>query len=175
MRRLASSVLLGVLLLAGCTAGTSPAPLASTTPAAGPTASAAASATPGLACTADYTPHPLPTWATAGFNPPTTPMPYVLSDNGDIVAILWADHDPLLSPPATDQNNKILWVPRVSSPVGAPLLIQATLAATGQTVMRTVDGGPGPSIIDMPAAGCWSFDLTWGVHHDHLELEYAAR
>jgi len=126
-------------------------------------------------CVTTYTPRALPTWANAGFTPPTTPMPYVLSDDGDIVAILWAVHDPLVSPPAADQNNKILWVPRVSSPAGAPLLIRASLRGTGQTVTRTVEGGPGPSIIDMPTAGCWSFDLTWGVHHDHLELEYASR
>lgn len=99
-------------------------------------------------------------------------MPYVLGDNGDIVAILWAAHDPLVVPPVADQNNKILWVPRVSSPVGAPLEIQATLNGTGETATRTVDGGPGPSIIDLPSPGCWSIDLTWGDHHDHLELEY---
>ena len=174
MTRLASSALLAALLLAGCAAGTSPAPLASTTPAGSTSPSATASATAGPACTADYTPRPLPTWASAGFNPPTTPMPYVLSDDGDIVAILWAAHDPLVSPPVADQNNKILWVPRVSSPAGAPLQIKATLAGTGQSVTRTVGGGPGPSTIDMPSPGCWSFDLTWGTHHDHLQLEYAA-
>jgi hypothetical protein len=98
-------------------------------------------------------------------------MPYVLSDRGDIVAILWATHDPLVVPPAADRNNKILWVSRLGWTLGAPLQIHAALA--DRTVTRTVDGGPGPSIIDLPASGCWSLDLTWGNNHDHLDLGYA--
>jgi len=39
---------------------------------------------------------------------------------------------------------------------------------------RTVGDGPGPSIVDLPEAGCWKLDLTWGDHTDHLELAYAA-
>lgn len=173
MTRIASAVLLGVLTLAGCTTGGSPTSPGS---AGGTTAaSATTSESAGQGCRADYTPSALPTWAAAGFTPPTQPMPHVLSDGGDIVAILWAAHDSLVAPPAADRNNKILWVPRVSSPVGAPLEIHATLNGTGQTATRTVDGGPGPSIVDLPSPGCWSIDLTWGDHHDHLELEYVAR
>lgn len=126
------------------------------------------------ACRADFEPRPLPSWASAGFDPPTQPMPYVLGDSGDIIAILWADHDPLKVPAAADRNNKVLWVSRASSSAGALLRIQATLTDTGQTETRIVDGGPGPSIIDLPAPGCWSFDLTWGDHHDHLQLEYVS-
>ena len=96
-------------------------------------------------------------------------MPYVLGDGGDIVAILWADHDPLQVPPAADRNNKILWVSRVGS---GDLNVRATLECSGKTVTRSVSGGPGPSIIDLPSPGCWSFDLTWGTRHDHLQLEY---
>ena len=115
--------------------------------------------------------HPrlLPGWARAGFTPPTRPVPYVLGDGGDIVAILWADHDPLQVPPAADRNNKILWVSRVGS---GDLNVRATLECSGKTVTRSVSGGPGPSIIDLPSPGCWSFDLTWGTRHDHLQLEY---
>ncbi len=96
-------------------------------------------------------------------------MPYVLGDGGDIVAILWADHNPLQVPPAADRNNKILWVSRVGS---GDLNVRATLECSGKTVTRSVSGGPGPSIIDLPSPGCWSFDLTWGTRHDHLQLEY---
>jgi hypothetical protein len=39
-------------------------------------------------------------------------LPYVMSDRGDIVAILWADHDPLHAPPLPNVSNKILWVSR---------------------------------------------------------------
>ena len=100
-------------------------------------------------------------------------MPYVLGDGGDIAAIVWVSHHPLVVPPAAGKNNKILWVSRVGS-VDGPLQIQAQLAGTGQKVTRTVDGGPGPSVIDLPSPGCWSFDLTWGNHHDHLQLGYAS-
>lgn len=102
-------------------------------------------------------------------------MPYVLSDRGDIVAILWATHDPLEVPPAPNRNNKILWVSEVSWPAGAPLRIRATLTTSPNvSVTRTVAGGPGPSFIDLPVAGCWSFDLTWGPNRDHLKLEYVS-
>ena len=164
--------LLTVVTLAGCTSDGSPGD--STTAGQGRTTSeATAAASDGPACRRDYTPRTLPSWANAGFHPPTLPMPYVMGDKGDLVAILWAEHDPLVVPPAADRNNKILWVARVSS--GGSLQIRAQLTGSGESVTRTVDGGPGPSIIDLPAPGCWSFNLTWGEQHDHLELEYAPR
>jgi hypothetical protein len=101
-------------------------------------------------------------------------MPYVMSDQRNIVAILWADHDPLHVPPLADRSNKILWVSRVALRLPAPLRIRATLNGTGQTVTREVADGPGPSIIDLPAAGCWSLDLTWSGHQDHVSLRYVA-
>ena len=97
----------------------------------------------------------------------------MLGDGGDIAAILWATHHPLVSPPAAHRSNKILWVARVGATEG-PLEIRATLVSTGETVTRTVEGAPGPSTIDLPSAGCWSLELTWGSHQDHLMLGYAA-
>jgi hypothetical protein len=123
------------------------------------------------ACRRDYTPRLLPSWARTGFSSSTPTMPYVMGDRGDIVAILWAEHDPLMAAPAAGRNNKILWVGRVSSE--GSLHIKARLIGSDRSATRTVEGGPGPSIIDLPAAGCWSLDLTWGKQHDHLELEYA--
>jgi hypothetical protein len=99
-------------------------------------------------------------------------MPHVLGDDGDIVAILWAEREPLSSPPSQLRNNKILWVPRVGRGAG-PLLITAKLDGTGETVPRTVAPAPGPSIVDLPSPGCWSLDLTWGRHHDRVRLGYA--
>ncbi len=97
-------------------------------------------------------------------------MPYVMGGRGNIVAILWAD--PLHSPPLADRTNKILWVSKVVAMLPGPLRIQATLHGTGRTATREVTGGPGPSIINLPAAGCWSFNLSWDGHKDHLELRY---
>ena len=166
--------LLTMLTLAGCTASQSESQPPAHTRAGSsaiPAPSASSRATASAVCRSDYTPATLPTWARAGFTPPTQPMPYVMGDSGDIVAILWAEHDPLRAPPAADRNNKILWVARVG---WGDLNIRATLESSDQTVTRSVAGGPGPSIIDLPSPGCWSFDLTWGTQHDHIQLEYVS-
>jgi hypothetical protein len=125
-------------------------------------------------CSVDYPQKLLPRWARGGFSRPAGPVSYVLGDGGDMAAIVWDAHRPLTVPPTVGRTNKILWVARVGAAQG-PLRIRATSASTGETVTRTVAGSPGPSSIDLPAAGCWSFDLTWGSHQDHLVLGYAPR
>ena len=172
--RASFAALLALLTVAGCTSSQTQSQAPASTQAGSsaiPAPSASSTATPKAVCRSDYTPATLPTWARAGFTPPAQPMPYVMSDSGDIVAILWAEHDPLQVPPAADRNNKILWVSRVG---GGELHIRATLESSDETVTRSVAGGPGPSIIDLPSPGCWSFDLTWGTQHDHVQLEYVA-
>ncbi len=154
MRRCIALIVLTIVTAAGCTSGNS------------------APAT-AKSCPSSIAPRTLPTWARAGFHPPTLPMPYVMGDRGDIVAILWADHNPLHAPPLA-KANKILWVAKVVSGTFTPLRIRATLDGTNQTVTRQVAGGPGPSIIDLPVAGCWSLNLTWSGHQDHLALRYSA-
>ena len=62
----------------------------------------------------------LPTWARAGFPPPSMAMPYVLGARGDIVAVLWAQHDPLVTPAPPDRDNKILWVSKLPLSPGPP-------------------------------------------------------
>ena len=98
-------------------------------------------------------------------------MPYVLGDRGAVVAILWSEHHPLRVPATAGRNNKITWVTRDGS--HDPLVIRATLRSSGESVTRSLADGPGPSIVDLPSTGCWSLDLAWGTHHDHLELAYA--
>jgi len=162
------TALLAGLALAGCTSG-EPGP---SDTADSPTAPAVSSSS-AAGCTADYTPQALPAWATAGFTHPDDPMPYVRGDRGEIVAIVWAEHDPVVVPPRTDRNNKILWVARQTPEPGEALRVTATLEGTSHTVERTFDDGPGPSVLDLPEAGCWSMDLAWGDRHDHLRLRYA--
>jgi hypothetical protein len=99
-------------------------------------------------------------------------MPHVFGAAGNIVAILWASRDALHSPPLQDRNNKILWVSRIPFTGSGPLVIKATLAGGARTVTASVPGGPGPSIIDMPASGCWTFHLRWSGHADELKLRY---
>ena len=120
----------------------------------------------------------LPTWARAGFHPPSMAMPYVLGARGDIVAVLWGLHDPLVIPTPPDHNNKILWVSKLPVQLGSALEITARQliggTAAGPVQVRSVFGGPGPSIIDMPTAGCWQFTLRWSGHTDTVDLPYAA-
>jgi hypothetical protein len=100
-------------------------------------------------------------------------MPHVMGEAGNIVAILWAD--PLHSPPLPDRSNKILWVSKIPPAAPDPLVITATLAGGTRTVTRSVPGGPGPSIIDLPAHGCWTLHLSWSGRTDELKLRYVAR
>lgn len=173
MRRGATLILLAILPAAGCSSSHASSPAKPPAKITGPAASPGAVPAATGGCPAAVTPRPLPTWARAGFHPPTQPMPYVMGARGNIVAILWADHDPLHAPPLTNRSNKILWVSRLDE-LGTPLWIRAKLNGTGQTVTREVTGGPGPSIINLPAAGCWSFNLSWSGKRDHLKLRYVA-
>ena len=117
---------------------------------------------------------PLPVWARAGFSPADQAMPHVLGEAGNIVAILWAKRDALHSPPLQDRTNKILWVSRLPLTGPGPLVIKATLAGSARTAAVSVPGGPGPSIIDLPMSGCWTFHLRWPGHTDELKLRYVA-
>jgi hypothetical protein len=118
----------------------------------------------------------LPVWARAGFSGPTPRMPHVLSARGKLTAILWAD--PLLSPQPKDHSNKILWVSRVAAVPGSDLRISAQRMSgsisVGSPVARKVMGGPGPSIINLPAPGCWRFTLRWSGQIDTADLVYGA-
>lgn len=125
--------------------------------------------TPVAACASSVKTGVLPTWARGGFTPPTQAMPYVLGASGNIVAIVFGQ--PLRSPPQPDSQNKILWVSRVAS-AGDPLKVDARLDGSNLVASRTVAGGPGPSIIDLPGAGCWSFSLSWSGHQDRMLIPY---
>jgi hypothetical protein len=101
-------------------------------------------------------------------------MPHVMGEAGNIVAILWASRNALHSPPLQDTNNKILWVSRIPLATPDPLIITATLAGSTRTATVSVPGGPGPSIIDLSAPGCWTLHLSWSGHTDELKLRYVA-
>jgi hypothetical protein len=111
----------------------------------------------------------LPTWARTGFSDPKPKAPHVLGDDGRIVAILFGG---LWAPPKKNEGNKILWVAKDPVKPLSDLRITARLAGTRTTVHRTVEGGPGPSGIDLPRAGCWRMTLKWSGRTDHLSLRY---
>ena len=168
------------LLVAACTSNTHPSarPQPPAARAGAAQASAAQAATAATAasngCVGQPPVSPLPVWARSGFSPADQAMPHVMGRAGNIVAILWATPDALHSPPLPDRNNKILWVSRIPLVALDPLVIKATLAGSTRAVTVAVPGGPGPSIIDLPAPGCWTLHLSWSGHTDELKLHYAA-
>jgi hypothetical protein len=157
MRGATSVVALSALVLAGC-GGSGPAPSRVS------------------ACASQVRTGVLPQWARGGFSDPKPQMPYELGRGGNIAALVWGF--PLLSPPPRTHNNKILWVSRVSTQPGSNLRIAAQRMQgthpVGAPVSRTVAGGPGPSIINLPASGCWRLTLRWSGRVDSLDLAYAA-
>ena len=126
--------------------------------------------TASSSCSGAVVPIALPAWARSGFSERVPVMPHVLGTNRAIIAILWAN-PPLYAPPKRRENNKILWVARDGST--APLVIHATLGARDATVTRRLTVGP--SIVNMPNAGCWTFRLSWHGHHDTVQLPYTPR
>jgi hypothetical protein len=162
-------VLVAALLLAGCTADRPAAAPASPAPATTPPASLAPAAT---GCGKAPETGPLPTWARAGFSDDGAGVPHVFGRKGDILGVLFGRT--LSAPPAADRNNKILWVSRLPLIPSDPLKITATLDGTAETADRTVPGGPGPSIVDLPKPGCWHLALAWSGHTETIDLTYQA-
>jgi hypothetical protein len=137
----------------------------------------AATATTDPSCSSAVRQGMLPVWARGGFHPPTQRIPHVLGHSGAIVAILFSY--PLSSPAAAGRPaNKVLWVSRV--PVNSPTSLRISAQRMkgtrllGKPVRRTIEGGPGPSYVDLPAPGCWRLSLRWAGRSDRLDLEYRA-
>ena len=149
---------MAVFLLSACTT-------------AGPAADSSAHASPSAPdrCTSVVKYDPLPDWARGGFSPNAPPMAHVLSDRGEIMAILFAE--PLTTPPRPDRNNKILW--KTLTPVTqGGFKIEAQRVGTGETTSIEDVDPPGPSIIDLPQPGCWRLSLTWPGKTDTIDLVY---
>jgi hypothetical protein len=108
----------------------------------------------------------LPSWARTGFTEAQPKIPHVLGEQGRITAILFED---MLS---GDREKKVLWVARDPWTGATDLKISAR---DGEDVVeRTVAGGPGPSGLELPHAGCWQLTLRWADQEDTLALRYAA-
>ncbi|MEV4120148.1 hypothetical protein [Micromonospora sp. NPDC049645] len=162
-----------MVLLTGCTATTSGGSAAPTATTATTASASAASAATG--CGSRVETGSLPDWADAGFSGDAR-VPHVFGTKGDIVAVLFSH--PLRQVRTDGSTNKILWVARAATTSPDPaapatLVITATLDGTDTRVTREVAGGPGPSGIDMPQAGCWHLDLRWSGHTDTMDLVYA--
>jgi hypothetical protein len=114
-------------------------------------------------CPAALTSRTLPDWARTGFSDPEPEAIYVMGAKREILGVVFGN--PLMYPPADDHQNKVLWVARSDS---GPMNIEARLVPNTAPVV--IESGTGPSILDLPAAGCWHLDLSWGGHTDSLNL-----
>ncbi|GAA3833306.1 hypothetical protein GCM10022226_63330 [Sphaerisporangium flaviroseum] len=111
-----------------------------------------------------------PAWASV--NAPR--LPFVVGREGNALAYPFVD---LRAGTPENPANKVLWyvrLPRDSN----ELRVVARPRGAAEPVVRAAfpDGaGPGeiyPSIINVPKPGCWTFDLTWGAHHDTVDVLY---
>jgi hypothetical protein len=131
-----------------------------------------------LACRSRVSLGVLPSWARGGFTEPEPRLPHVVAKDATIAALIFGY--PLRVPPsASARQNKILWVARHRAAVLAPLRIRAQHMQGERKlavpVTRIVAAGPGPSVINLPVAGCWRFTLRWAGGEDTLDLFYRAR
>ena len=115
---------------------------------------------------------PLPGWAT---DANLATGRFVLSAEGNVLGYLFVD--PLRVAPRDDgMSNKVLWVVREPRN-GDDLTWTAT---SGDDVVHgslPADSGPGeiyPSIIDVPAPGCWHVTLGWDGNVGHVDLRYVS-
>jgi len=120
----------------------------------------------------------LPSWMlSASQQSSTTGIPYVVADPPTAGGIVFGF--PLRAGSPSGRSNKVLWIVRKIRG-GFPLQINGhLLSASSRAVQLTVpaDSGPGeiyPSVIDVPTAGCWHFELQWGENQASVDLLYSA-
>ena len=117
----------------------------------------------------------VPVWARTGFSSPKPRLPHEVGRKNEIAALIFGY--PLQAPPTKTRSNKILWVSRRPVQPLSDLRISAQRMVgarmIGKPLARKVAGGPGPSLIDLPA-GCWRLTLHWSGRSDSLDLRYRA-
>ena len=102
-----------------------------------------------------------PMWAQGGWtHPKGTPwdVPWAFGSKNASVAYVFAGQlvaGP--SPRLNGTNNKVLWVGQ-DRPFGDAVRVEGHPLGQSQPVVTIVGG---PSITDVPRAGCWTFQLSW--------------
>lgn len=116
----------------------------------------------------------LPSWArTPGFRKGAKPN-HVIGVNKKLAGVLFGY--PLYAPPRPGKSNKILWIVRESTlKTTSTLTIRASLREAPElAVTRSVLYRPGSSGLDLPRAGCWTFEISWDGGADVVTLPYLA-
>lgn len=102
-----------------------------------------------------------PVWAQGGWQHLVSGAPWAVpwakGTGGQAVAFLFAKQLVAGTSPRIDgTNNKVLW----EANGGYSNFVVEAIPPGGTQALVTVNGGP--SIMDVPSAGCWKFRLTWG-------------
>lgn len=145
------SVLVGLIIASGCT----------------PNSAAQVQPTPSIAvhtfaggCAGTMLTDALPpAWAQGGWSQPHAPweVPWALGTGGNAVAYLFATELVAGPSPRVDgTNNKVLWVAKGAAP---SFMVEAHPLGESRPLISIAGG---PSIVDLPTAGCWTFQLSWG-------------
>jgi hypothetical protein len=147
-----------MLLAAGCT--TTPAIQAQVSP-----STKAAVHTFGGGCSGTVLTDAIPPlWAQGGWtNPGAQPwsVPWAYGTPDTALAYVFATQLVAGPSPRVDgSNNKVLWEAK-DLPSGGGVLVEGRPLGQSQPVV-TIAGGP--SIVDVPTAGCWTFQLSWSAN-----------
>jgi hypothetical protein len=165
---------LAVLLMAGCSVGSSPGPATTTVRTSTPIAintppQGSELVDRGCGTTPIYKGGTLPEWAT--INAPSF-LPYVIATPEIAMGYLFTY--PLAA--GLNANTKILWY--VATPRGGYALeaVGHPLGAKGPTASfsKAADSGPGeiyPTGPTVPTAGCWHFTLKWQNGNRSAEVD----
>jgi hypothetical protein len=108
-----------------------------------------------------------PVWAQGGWSVAKGtpwPVPWAFGTHNDTLAYVFATQLVAGVGPRVDgSQNKVLWEAE-DSPSGADVLVEGHPSGKSQPAV-TIAGGP--SITDVPTAGCWTFRLSWGSNGQH--------
>jgi hypothetical protein len=104
-----------------------------------------------------------PTWAQGGWSVTKGdpwPVPWAMGSGGSAIAFVFAIHLVAGGSPRSDgSDNKVLWV--VQDPSVNDFFVRGHPLDRSEPVIE-VPGGP--SIVDPPSPGCWTFQLSWNVN-----------
>jgi hypothetical protein len=85
------------------------------------------------------------------------PVPWALGSGGEAVAFVFATELVAGGSPRIDgTSNKVLWVAKDDPP---NFVVEGLPPDKSGPVIRVAGG---PSTVDVPSPGCWTFHLTWG-------------
>jgi hypothetical protein len=110
-----------------------------------------------------------PVWAQHGWNAHGAPwpVPWAFGTHNDAVAYVFATQLVAGGSPRVDgSNNKVLWEAK-DSPSGANVVVEGRPLGRSEPVLSIAGG---PSVVDVPTAGCWTFRLSWSANGQHSSI-----